>query len=215
MKTQTPQTIYLKDYRPPQFLIDTVDLNIDLAEEWTTVKAELSFRRNPDSTESSNTLMLDGQKMELMAVSLDNVELTQEQYQVDESQLTITDVPDKFVLSTEVRIQPQNNTELEGLYKSSKMFCTQCESEGFRKITYFLDRPDVMSLYCTTISADPELYPVMLSNGNLLENGTFADGRHWVKWEDPFPKPAYLFALVAGDLLHIEEIGRASCRERV
>jgi len=169
MKTQTPQTIYLKDYRPPQFLIDTVDLNIDLAEEWTTVKAELSFRRNPDSTESSNTLMLDGQKMELMAVSLDNVELTQEQYQVDESQLTITDVPDKFVLSTEVRIQPQNNTELEGLYKSSKMFCTQCESEGFRKITYFLDRPDVMSLYCTTISADPELYPVMLSNGNLLK----------------------------------------------
>ena len=215
MKTQTPQTIYLKDYRPPQFLIDTVDLNIDLAEEWTTVKAELSLRRNPDSTESSNTLMLDGQKMELMAVSLDNVELTQEQYQVDESQLTITDVPDKFVLSTEVRIQPQNNTELEGLYKSSKMFCTQCESEGFRKITYFLDRPDVMSLYCTTISADPELYPVMLSNGNLLENGTFADGRHWVKWEDPFPKPAYLFALVAGDLLHIEDSFRTSSGREV
>jgi len=215
MKTQTPQTIYLKDYRPPQFLIDTVDLNIDLAEEWTTVKAELSLRRNPDSTESSNTLMLDGQKMELMAVSLDNVELTQEQYQVDESQLTITDVPDKFVLSTEVRIQPQNNTELEGLYKSSKMFCTQCESEGFRKITYFLDRPDVMSLYCTTISADPELYPVMLSNGNLLKNGTFADGRHWVKWEDPFPKPAYLFALVAGDLLHIEDSFRTSSGREV
>ena len=215
MKTQTPQTIYLKDYRPPQFLIDTVDLNIDLAEEWTTVKAELSFRRNPDSTESSNNLMLDGQKMELMAVSLDNVELTPEQYKVDESQLTIPEVPDKFVLSTEVRIQPQNNTELEGLFKSSKMFCTQCESEGFRKITYFLDRPDVMSLYCTTISADPELYPVMLSNGNLLKNGTFADGRHWVKWEDPFPKPAYLFALVAGDLLHIEDSFRTSSGREV
>ncbi|MDE0789044.1 MAG: aminopeptidase N, partial [SAR324 cluster bacterium] len=195
MKTQTPQTIYLKDYRPPQFLIDTVDLHIDLAEEWTTVKAELNFRRNPASAENSKTLVLNGHKMELMAVILDNVELTQDQYQVDESQLTINDVPEKFVLSTEVRIQPQNNTELEGLYKSSILFCTQCESEGFRKITYFLDRPDVMSLYSTTIYADPQLYPVMLSNGNLLDSGKLTDGRHWVKWEDPFPKPAYLFAL--------------------
>ena len=215
MKTQTPQTIYLKDYRPPQFLIDTVDLQIDLAEEWTTVKAELSFRRNPASTEDSKTLVLNGQKMELMAVSLDHVELTQDQYQVDESHLTITDVPNNFVLSTEVRIQPQNNTELEGLYKSSKLFCTQCESEGFRKITYFLDRPDVMSLYSTTISADPQLYPVMLSNGNLLDRGKLTDGRHWVKWEDPFPKPAYLFALVAGDLLHIEDSFRTSSGREV
>ena len=143
--------------------------------------------------------------MELLAVSLDNIELTQDQYQVDESKLTITDVPEKFVLTTEVRIQPQKNTELEGLYKSSKLFCTQCESEGFRKITYFLDRPDVMSLYSTTISADPKLYPVLLSNGNLLDRGKLTDGRHWVKWEDPFPKPSYLFALVAGDLLNIED----------
>ena len=215
MKTQTPQTIYLKDYRPPQFLIDTVDLHIDLAEEWTTVKAELNFRRNPASSENSKTLVLNGQKMELMAVTLDKVELTQDQYQVDESQLTINDVPEKFVLSTEVRIQPQNNTELEGLYKSSKLFCTQCESEGFRKITYFLDRPDVMSLYSTTISADPQLYPVMLSNGNLLDSGKLTDGRHWVKWEDPFPKPAYLFALVAGDLLHIEDSFRTSSGREV
>jgi aminopeptidase N len=215
MKTQTPQTIYLKDYRPPQFLIDTVDLHIDLEEEWTTVKAELNFRRNPASVENSKTLVLNGQKMELMAVSLDNVELTQDQFQVDESQLTIIDVPEKFVLSTEVRIQPQNNTELEGLYKSSKLFCTQCESEGFRKITYFLDRPDVMSLYSTTISADPQLYPVMLSNGNLLDSGKLTDGRHWVKWEDPFPKPAYLFALVAGNLLHIEDSFRTSSGREV
>ncbi len=215
MKTQTPQTIYLKDYRPPQFLIDTVDLHIDLAEEWTTVKAELNFRRNPASVENSKTLVLNGQKMELMAVSLDNVELTQDQFQVDESQLTIIDVPEKFVLSTEVRIQPQNNTELEGLYKSSKLFCTQCESEGFRKITYFLDRPDVMSLYSTTISADPQLYPVMLSNGNPLDSGKLTDGRHWVKWEDPFPKPAYLFALVAGNLLHIEDSFRTSSGREV
>ena len=215
MKTQTPQTIYLKDYRPPQFLIDTVDLHIDLAEEWTTVKAKLNFRRNPASSENSKTLVLNGHKMELMAVILDNVELTQDQYQVDESQLTINDVPEKFVLSTEVRIQPQNNTELEGLYKSSKLFCTQCESEGFRKITYFLDRPDVMSLYSTTISADRQLYPVMLSNGNLLDSGKLTDGRHWVKWEDPFPKPAYLFALVAGDLLHIEDSFRTSSGREV
>ena len=215
MKTQTPQTIYLKDYRPPQFLIDTVDLHIYLAEEWTTVKAELNFRRNPASAENSKTLVLNGHKMELMAVILDNVELTQDEYQVDESHLTITDVPNNFVLSTEVRIQPQNNTELEGLYKSSKLFCTQCESEGFRKITYFLDRPDVMSLYSTTISADPQLYPVMLSNGNLLDRGKLTDGRHWVKWEDPFPKPAYLFALVAGDLLHIEDSFRTSSGREV
>ena len=215
MKTQTPQTIFLKDYRPPQFLIDTVDLHIDLAEEWTTVKAKLNFRRNPASSENSKTLVLNGQKMELMAVIMDNVELTQDQYQVDESQLTINDVPEKFVLSTEVRIQPQNNTELEGLYKSSKLFCTQCESEGFRKITYFLDRPDVMSLYSTTISADRQLYPVMLSNGNLLDSGKLTDSRHWVKWEDPFPKPAYLFALVAGDLLHIEDSFRTSSGREV
>ena len=215
MKTQTPQTIYLKDYRPPQFLIDTVDLHIDLAEEWTTVKAELNFRRNTASAENSKTLVLNGHKMELMAVILDKVELTQDQYQVDESQLTINDVPEKFVLSTEVRIQPQNNTELEGLYKSSKLFCTQCESEGFRKITYFLDRPDVMSLYSTTISADRQLYPVMLSNGNMLNSGKLTDGRHWVKWEDPFPKPAYLFALVAGDLLHIEDSFRTSSGREV
>ncbi len=215
MKTQTPQTIYLKDYRPPQFLIDTVDLHIDLAEEWTTVKAELNFRRNPASAENSKTLVLNGHKMELLAVILDNVELTNEQYKVDESQLTINDVPEKFVLSTEVRIQPQNNTELEGLYKSSKLFCTQCESEGFRKITYFLDRPDVMSLYSTTISADRQLYPVMLSNGNLLDSGKLTDGRHWVKWEDPFPKPAYLFAMVAGDLLHIEDSFRTSSGREV
>ena len=205
MKTQTPQTIFLKDYRVPQFFIDTADLHIDLGEEWTTVKARLKCRRNTASTENTNSLVLDGQKMELQNVRLDNVELRQEQFQVDDSYLTIPDVPETFVLETEVRIQPQNNTELEGLYKSSKMFCTQCESEGFQKITYFLDRPDVMSIYNTTISADAELYPIILSNGNPTDSGKLTDGRHWVKWEDPFPKPAYLFALVAGNLLNIED----------
>ena len=135
MKTQTPQTIFLKDYRVPQFFIDTADLHIDLGEEWTTVKARLKCRRNTASTENTKSLVLDGQKMELQNVHLDNVELIQEQFQVDDSHLTITDVPETFVLKTEVRIQPQNNTALEGLYKSSKMFCTQCESEGFRNIT--------------------------------------------------------------------------------
>ena len=205
MKTQTPQTIFLKDYRVPQFFIDTADLHIDLGEEWTTVKARLKCRRNTASTENTKSLVLDGQKMELQNVRLDNVELRQEQFQVDDSHLTIPDVPETFVLETEVRIQPQNNTELEGLYKSCKLFCTQCESEGFRNITYFLDRPDVMSLYSTTISADPQLYPVLLSNGNMTDSGKFSDGRHWVMWEDPFPKPAYLFALVAGNLLNIED----------
>ena len=214
MKTQTPQTIYLKDYRPPQFLIDTVDLHVDLDEEWTTVKASLSCRRNPDAVDESNFLTLDGQNMELVSVYLDQQKLTQQQYQVDEKLLTITAVPEVFLLETEVKIQPQKNTALEGLYKSSKMFCTQCESEGFRNITYHLDRPDVMSLYSTTITADPHLYPVLLSNGNLSASGKLADGKHWVKWEDPFPKPSYLFALVAGDLLHIEDqFSTASGRE--
>ena len=205
MIIQTPQTVYLKDYRPPSFLIDTVDLKIDLGDEWSTVKTLLSFRCNPESADNSKTLMLDGKNMELLSIHLDQLELTQKEYQVDDSHLTIPDVPESFVLETEVRIQPQNNTALEGLYKSSKMFCTQCESEGFRKITYFLDRPDVMSIYSTTISADAELYPIMLSNGNPTDSGKLTDGRHWVKWVDPFPKPAYLFALVAGNLLYIED----------
>ncbi len=205
MKHNSPQTTYLKDYTPPPFLVDKVDLEIDLGENWSTVKARLCFRSNPDFEGANSTLVLDGQNMKLQKIRLDNLGMNSNQYSVDESHLTITNVPKKFELKTEVRIKPQNNTELEGLYKSGEIFCTQCESEGFRKITYFIDRPDVMSLFSTKITANKEKYPVILSNGNPVESGEMDDGRHWIKWEDPHPKPSYLFALVAGDLLHIED----------
>ena len=201
MKHNSPQTTYLKDYTPPPFLVDKVDLEIDLGEEWSTVKARLCFRCNPDFEGENNTLVLDGENMELQKIRLDNLGMTLNQYSVDESHLTIKNVPKKFELETEVKIKPQNNTELEGLYKSGQIFCTQCESEGFRKITYFVDRPDVMSLFSTKITANKAKYPVILSNGNPVESGEIDDGRHWIKWEDPHLKPSYLFALVAGDLL--------------
>ncbi len=205
MKHNSPQTTYLKDYTPPPFLVDKVDLEIDLGEDWSTVKARLCFRSNPDFKDENSTLVLDGQNMKLQKIHLDNMQMNPHQYSVDESHLKITNVPKKFELKTEVRIKPQNNTELEGLYKSGEIFCTQCESEGFRKITYFFDRPDVMSLFSTKITANKEKYPVILSNGNPVESGEMDDGRHWIKWEDPHPKPSYLFALVAGDLLNIED----------
>ena len=205
MKHNSPQTTYLKDYTPPPFLVDKVDLEIELGEEWSTVKARLCFRSNPDFKGKNSTLVLDGQNMKLHEIRLDNMQMNSNQYSVDESHLTIKNVPKKFELKTEVKIQPQNNTELEGLYKSGQIFCTQCESEGFRKITYFVDRPDVMSLFSTKITANKAKYPVILSNGNPVESGEINDGRHWIKWEDPHLKPCYLFALVAGDLLHIED----------
>ena len=210
MKNNSPKTTYLKDYTPPPFLIDKVYLEIDLGEKWSTVKARLSFRSNPSFEGNNSTLVLEGQNMKLQGIHLDNIQMNSNQYSVDESHLTINNVPKKFKLDTEVKIQPQNNTELEGLYKSGEIFCTQCESEGFRKITYFSDRPDVMSLFSTKITANKAKYPVILSNGNPVEEGEFDDGRHWIKWEDPHLKPSYLFALVAGNLLHIEDTYKTS-----
>ncbi len=215
MKYQTAKTIYLKDYTPPKYLIDKVDLKIDLFEEWSNVKTIIKFRINPYSIEKSGDLKLSGQNIKLKSVLLDKIKLNKNQYHVDETHLTILNAPKEFVLTTEVSIQPQNNTELEGLYKSGSIFCTQCESEGFQKITFFLDRPDVMSLYTTTITANSKLYPTLLSNGNMIDSGNLRDGRHWVKWEDPFPKPSYLFALVAGDLKNIEDSFRTSSGRNV
>ncbi len=205
MKNNSPKTTYLKDYTPPPFLVDKVDLEIDLGEKWSIVKANLCFRSNPDFKGNNSTLVLEGQEMKLQKIFLNNVQMRHDQYSVDESHLKIKNVPKKFELETEVKIQPQNNTELEGLYKSGQIFCTQCESEGFRKITYFSDRPDVMSLFSTKITANKAKYPVILSNGNPIESGELDDGRHWIRWEDPHLKPSYLFALVAGNLLHIED----------
>ncbi|MAB52292.1 MULTISPECIES: aminopeptidase N [unclassified Marinobacter] len=202
MRTSQPQTIFLKDYRVPAFLVDHVDLRFELFEDGARVHCTLAMRRNPDSDSSDKSLELDGDSLTtLESVSLDGKPLEGSAYEDRDDKLTLYEVPDQFNLGIVTWIEPQNNTRLEGLYKSSGMFCTQCEAEGFRCITYFPDRPDVMARFRTRVEADKTRYPILLSNGNDVEKGDLADGRHFVTWEDPFPKPCYLFALVAGDLL--------------
>jgi len=202
MTAAAPKTIRREDYTPPPFLIDFIDLKVDLGRDSTEVSSRLSVRRNPDAKTKPADLVLDGKKLELVSVLLDDREPA---YEVDEESMTLKGVPDKFVLNVTTRIKPQENTELTGLYKSRDMYCTQCEAEGFRRITYFLDRPDVMSRYTTTIAADRAAARVLLSNGNLIASGDLAEGRHFARWEDPFPKPAYLFALVAGPLESLDD----------
>ncbi|HWB81465.1 MAG TPA: aminopeptidase N [Nannocystaceae bacterium] len=199
MKDPRPQPIRREDYRPPGFLIDAVDLEVELGEEVTRVVASLKVRRNPAVPRVAD-LRLHGERLRLIGVELDDVALPDARYRVEPDALVVVDVPDAFVLRTVVEIEPQNNTELTGLYRTGSGFCTQCEAEGFRRITYFLDRPDVMALYTTTIIADASRYPVLLSNGNRIESTVLPDGRTRVRWQDPFPKPSYLFALVAADL---------------
>ncbi|MFH1810182.1 MAG: aminopeptidase N [Pseudomonadota bacterium] len=187
------------DYTPPSFLIDTVQLGFELDEPVTTVHATLALRRNPQASRAED-LVLHGHKLVLVRLLLDGVELPAERVTIDEESLCVQGVPDSFALEITTHIRPGENKSLEGLYTSSGNFCTQCEPEGFRSITYFLDRPDVMARYTTTVVADRERYPVLLSNGNPTERGELADGRHWRTWQDPYPKPSYLFALVAGKL---------------
>ncbi|MGO3549843.1 aminopeptidase N [Pseudomonas helleri] len=205
MRTEQPQMIYLKDYQAPEYLIDETHLTFELFEDHTMVHAQLVMRRNPARGEGFPALALDGQQLELLSVALDNVELSKADYELTDSHLTLYPTTEQFVVDTSVKIHPESNTALEGLYKSGTMFCTQCEAEGFRKITYYLDRPDVMSTFTTTVVAEQHRYPILLSNGNPLASGPDADGRHWATWEDPFKKPAYLFALVAGDLWCVED----------
>jgi aminopeptidase N len=197
MRTEQPLAIRLADYQPPAFVIDSTDLDIALSPNATRVKAKLALRRvGPEP----QPLRLDGVRLKLIAIMLDGEPLASEAYEVDDESLTIRRTPDAFVLETEVEIEPAANTALEGLYMSGGRFCTQCEAEGFRKITYFLDRPDVLSRYTVRIEADRADYPRLLCNGNLIEQGELSDGRHFAIWNDPFPKPCYLFALVAGRL---------------
>jgi aminopeptidase N len=205
MRTEQPKMIYLKDYQAPEYLIDETHLTFELFEDHTLVHAQLVMRRNPARGEGLPPLVLDGQELELLALSLGDVELVPTDYLQTPDQLTVQPTAAQFTLDSTVRIHPESNTALEGLYKSSGMFCTQCEAEGFRKITYYLDRPDVMSKFTTTVSADKHDFPVLLSNGNPIASGPEDDGRHWATWEDPFMKPAYLFALVAGDLWCVED----------
>ncbi|MGF1643056.1 MAG: aminopeptidase N [Thiotrichales bacterium] len=214
MKDSTPRTIHLKDYRVSPFLIDATDLRFDLRDDYGDVTARLKFRRNPATDERTGQLRLDGEQLELLTIAVDGTPLPPQAYQLDERGLTLLDPPDAFELSTTVRIHPALNTALEGLYLSAGTYCTQCEAEGFRRITFYLDRPDVMAEFATTVEADQTRYPVLLSNGNPVASGTCEGGRHWVKWHDPFRKPAYLFALVAGDLaLTADRFVTASGRE--
>nr|WP_024308803.1 aminopeptidase N [Pseudomonas sp. P818] len=205
MRTEQSKTIYLKDYQVPDYLIDETHLTFELFEDHSLVHAQLVMRRNPEAGAGLPKLVLDGQQLELLELKLDDRELGAADYTLTDSHLTLQPTQERFVVDSSVRIHPESNTALEGLYKSGKMFCTQCEAEGFRKITFYLDRPDVMSKFTTTVSAEQHAYPVLLSNGNPIASGSEEGGRHWATWEDPFKKPAYLFALVAGDLWCVED----------
>ncbi len=208
MRDATPQTIYLKDYAVPDYFIHNVDLNFSLDDENTRVIARLTLCRNPASPITHSSLSLNGENLTLLSVVLnDDQELTTTHYQLSQDTLLIHEVPQQhiFTLTIENIINPKANTALEGLYLSNGMLCTQCEAEGFRKITYFLDRPDVMARFTTTLIGDKNRYPILLSNGNKIAEGDLPDNQHWVKWEDPFSKPCYLFALVAGQLECIED----------
>jgi aminopeptidase N len=193
------QPVRLADYTPPAFLVDEVALDFDLDAKATIVRARLKIRR-----QAPGPLVLDGEQVALRALALNGETLGDNRYALTERSLTIHDVPDAFELTTEVMIDPSSNTALSGLYMSGTGFFTQCEAEGFRRITYFPDRPDVMARYDVTLRADPAHYPVLLSNGNKIEEGQ-VDGRRWARWRDPHPKPSYLFALVAADLVAVKD----------
>ncbi len=201
----SPRATLLRDYQPPSYLVDAVVLHFDLRDRSTRVRARLALRRNPACQEvAGGTLRLHGEGLSLRAIAVDGRPLGADEYTLDPESLTLHAPPEAFVLETEAGIVPEDNTALEGLYVSGGMYCTQCEAEGFRKITWFLDRPDVMARFTTTIEADRGRCPVLLSNGNPAASGDLDGGRHFATWEDPFPKPCYLFALVAGDLRCVE-----------
>ncbi len=203
MRTDTPQTIYRKDYTPPSYLVDTVELGFDLDPARTIVANRMTMRRNLESAQRE--IELYGENMELVALRMNGKELGSKDYRIEGSLLTIPDTPEEVTLEIETICVPEQNTTLNGLYTSNGSFYTQCEAEGFRAITYFPDRPDVMAKFTVMLRADKDKYPVLLSNGNLVEEGDLDDGRHYAKWEDPFKKPSYLFALVAARLVCQEE----------
>jgi aminopeptidase N len=201
MKTDQNRRKYLSEYQPPDFSIGHTSLSFDIDEAQTRVTSCLQITRQTE--DASASLQLDGIGLRLLSLSINGTELQPAQYQVTETRLTVFEVADEFEFCCEVEIDPAANTSLEGLYLSSGNFCTQCEAEGFRHITYYIDRPDVMSVFETTISAVKAKYPVVLSNGECVESGESGE-RHWFRWVDPYPKPSYLFALVAGDLARID-----------
>ena len=205
MRTEEPRPVRLQDYRPPDWLIETVDLDVSLHPTATTVKAKLKIKPNAAGTPAP--LVLDGEELKLRSLALDGKPLTPENFVATPDRLTIAQVPNRpFELTIETVVDPTGNTQLMGLYRAGATYCTQCEAEGFRRITYFLDRPDVMAVYTTRIEADKKEAPVLLSNGNLVAQGDVpGTSRHFAVWHDPFPKPSYLFALVGGNLGCVED----------
>ncbi len=203
MRTDTATAVHRHDYAPPAYWVEKIDLGFDLDPAETRVAARSVHRRNPDSRQSE--LVLYGEALELVALRMNGKTLSSRQYRLEGTKLIIPHAPDEVTLEIETLIRPESNTSLMGLYVSNGNFFTQCEAEGFRKITFFPDRPDVMAKYRVMLRADKQAYPVLLSNGNLIEQGDIGDGRHYALWEDPFSKPSYLFALVAGKLVCEEQ----------
>ncbi|MEL0036989.1 MAG: M1 family aminopeptidase, partial [Gammaproteobacteria bacterium] len=195
---------YRKDYKPYPFDVKSIHLDFDFHNQHCDVTSSIEFRRKDDANKDE-PLFLNGEELELLSISLDNVILTTSAYRTSESGLVISDVPDKFTLDIQNRIYPAKNTSLNGLYQSNHKYCTQCEAEGFRRITYFPDRPDVLTKYSVTIEAKQEGFPYLLSNGELTSSESLDNGRHKANWHDPHPKPSYLFALVAGDFDLLED----------
>ena len=205
MRGENEQIIHLEDYAPSPYVIEHVDLDVRIAPERATVRALLTVVPR-DGTPPATPLVLDADELKLESIAIDGLPLALTAYEETPTTLTIAEPPNRrFVLETEVTIHPEGNTRLMGLYRSSGTWCTQCEPEGFRRITYYLDRPDILATFKVRMTADPKLAPVLLANGNLVEKGIVADGTHYAVWEDPFPKPAYLFAMVAGDLGSIHD----------
>lgn len=196
------------DYQPPAWLVEHIELDFSLDGAETVVRSALDVRRNPASPDSRAPLKLYGVGLETRRVAVDGTELGEGDYALDGESMAIAIVPDRARVSTEVRIRPDRNTALEGLYQSGASLLTQCEAEGFRKITWFPDRPDVMSTFRVRLEADRARYPLLLSNGNQVEAGVLDGGRHFAVWDDPFPKPSYLFALVAGELAELADTFR-------
>ena len=202
---KTPKKIYLKDYTPPAFFVDQVDLTFEIKKNHTQVTSSLKIRKNKAVADKATSLVFDKGAFDVVSVIAGGMVLLPHEYEADKEFFKLAKTPDTFDLEITNFLQPHKNTSLEGLYQSGNILCTQCEPQGFRKITPFPDRPDVMAQYSCTIIADRTQYPVLLSNGNPVKSGNLDNNRHFVKWEDPFKKPSYLFALVAGDIAHIED----------
>ncbi len=212
--TECKTPILLENYTPPAYLVESVHLDVAIHAEHTLVTATLGCSRNP-ATPGGQALVLDGADLETLSVSLDGRRLSPEEYSLSATSLTLSSLPEAFVLETRVKIHPHRNTELSGLYCSRDGYFTQCEAQGFRRITWFADRPDVMSRYTVTLHADKTRFPILLANGNPVSSGDEPNGRHCATWEDPFRKPCYLFALVAGRLDVLEDSFRTASGRRV